>query len=524
VLAARYNSHGSALGCLEGTRVDIVAGILRWCAGRSDTFSIYWLAGHAGTGKTTIAKTLCEKLALQGRLWITTFFASRNSADRRDSLRILCSLIHELAFTDVIACRRVLAVIRSHDDITEQPLREQIQILIRAAIKDLMGEQSLILVVDALDECFTEDGVEGGKLISVLADVLADLPVKLVVTSRMENSLSRMFGSLPSKTVRLHEIEGTNVTSDVRLILHQGFQEIVEKNNILTRPWPSKRDLDILVERTDRLIIFASTVLKFVGNNRAGSPERLLNQIMEQTFTSGMKYHFMSIDKLYITVLEAAARYNGDDAETNAILCRRLRDLLGSIVLLQEPMSIHSLALVLDTDEDDLIRDVHSLAAVLLVGPDIDNFSLPLVRIFHPSFRDFLLERCIDERFSVNESIRHRKLALYYLDTLNNTLHRDICGIQNPTLSNGEVLNPLIPERIQALVSGATRYACRYWMIHLSKSEAPEPRLLAAMRIFASTHMFHWVELLSLIGQVDFAIQHLTEATTWCKVGFFVPI
>jgi hypothetical protein len=147
------------------------------------------------------------------------------------------------------------------------------------------------------------------------------------------------------------------------------------------------------------------------------------------------------------------------------------------------------------------------------------------VRIFHPSFRDFLLDRCIDQYFAVKEPTQHRTLASYCLHTLNRSLKRNICDIRNPSLTNDEALTPRGPTHIQKLVTGATRYACQFWVIHLSKSKVPEPNLLVAIRIFATEHLFHWVELLSLIGQVKFAMKHLPEATMWLKVSkLFVAV
>jgi hypothetical protein len=205
-------------------------------------------------------------------------------------------------------------------------------------------------------------------------------------------------------------------------------------------------------------------------------------------------------------------------------LCQRLRVLIGTIVLLQEPLSIPSLALLLDVHIEDLRRDARALTAVLHIGPDTDSFGAPLVRIFHPSFRTFILEHCHSELFSIKEPVQHRELALYCLRNLNATLRHDICEIKNPTLANINILSPSVSMRIQAFVPEATRYACQFWVIHLSKSEAPDRDLLSTMQMFAMKHLFHWVELLSLTEHVFIALLHLPEVDTWCKVSQFHPV
>jgi hypothetical protein len=244
-----------------------------------------------------------------------------------------------------------------------------------------------------------------------------------------------------------------------------------------------------------------------------------LEHILEQTSISRLEQQFQSIDQLYLTVLEAAAQYSCTSPKTDMMLCKQLRILTGTIVLLQNPLSIPALALLMGTKEEEIKQDVLSLSAVLLVGPDTDSAEEPLVQIFHPSFRDFLLERCMDEHFSVNESLHHCKLALLCLDTLNTTLRCNMCQIQNPTVLNDHVINPPVLTRIQTIVPEASCYTAQFWMIHLSNAEVSDPILKAAIYTFASRHLFHWVELLSLIGHVYFAIQHLPEAIAWCKVS-----
>jgi len=59
--------HGKHTGCLKGTRGAILDGIELW-ARDFDQHSIYWLNGLAGTGKSTIAKTIAERLFADGKL------------------------------------------------------------------------------------------------------------------------------------------------------------------------------------------------------------------------------------------------------------------------------------------------------------------------------------------------------------------------------------------------------------------------------------------------------------------------
>jgi signal recognition particle GTPase len=55
----RVSSYGDAHGCLEGTRVKILADLEAW-AMDDDGCKVYWLVGMAGTGKSTISHTKCS--------------------------------------------------------------------------------------------------------------------------------------------------------------------------------------------------------------------------------------------------------------------------------------------------------------------------------------------------------------------------------------------------------------------------------------------------------------------------------
>ena len=59
--------HGKHTGCLRGTHGPVLDGIELW-AGDFCQHSIYWLNGLTGTGKSTIAKTIAERLFADGRL------------------------------------------------------------------------------------------------------------------------------------------------------------------------------------------------------------------------------------------------------------------------------------------------------------------------------------------------------------------------------------------------------------------------------------------------------------------------
>jgi hypothetical protein len=312
----------------------------------SQSISIFWLTGLAGTGKSTIAKTFCQRIGSNNSFLLASFFASRGSAERRDPYAILHTLAYELATLSGLIRPHVLSAVRAPQHIMHQPMHDQMQLLLAEPIKraQLRG-RTVVLAIDALDECHKIAGVEGGPLVELLAQALWHQPVKLLVTSRQENSLFNMFCSLPHVSLRLQNIESVSVEADVWRILNAGFAYIRRKRarDLKDHDWPTNSDLNTLVALTGPLLIYAATVLRFVGDSRF-LPDERLHQVLERGPVTPLDSSrpFLQIDNLYMDVLEAATV--DENGRVDIELCQRVGVLLRTVVLLEQPVSVYALA------------------------------------------------------------------------------------------------------------------------------------------------------------------------------------
>lgn len=463
--------------------------------------------------------SFCKEIAQKDDVLIATFFASRKAAERRDTYRAIHTIVCELARNSSIR-EHVLKGIRSDIDIRQMPMREQIQRLLITPLTAAQANNTsfpVIIVIDALDECDKIDGIKGGTLIRDMAQGLRDLPVKLMVTSRLEEPLQRMFNSLPNKVnYLLHELDSDEVAADVNNVLVAGFTDIIAKHSIRTIPWPNPADLVELVARTGHLFIYATTLLKYVGDQRY-NPETRLQRILANAKPEHTERRtpYADVDSLYLDILVAASQ-NAED-EFDEGLCQRLRTMLGVLILLHEPATTTTLAALLGKPEleREIESDVWALTAVLLIGKD-DN-----IRIFHESFRDFLLDpnRCTSPQFIIDAEQQQRDLALQCLTILNGTLRQDICDIRDPSVSNSQVTNPILSVRLYEATTELTRYASRFWLAHLSRCSVPSPAIIAALLIFTGEHLLHWLELLSILDDLSHAARNLPVLIQWCLVG-----
>jgi hypothetical protein len=493
----------------------------------SSGIPVFWLTGLAGMGKSTILKTFCQRISADNNFFLASFFASRNSAERRDPYRILHTLAQQLAISSDDIRPHVLSAVRSPQDVMQEPMHEQInQLLAEPVKKSQLCGRTIVFAIDALDECQkSAAGVEGGPLIELLARLLNHQPVKLLVTSRQDDSIANMFGSLSHVSLRLHEIASAVVDADVRRILNAGFDDIRRRRvrDIGTDVWPTDSQLNTLVLLTGPFLIYAATLLKFVDGPRF-SPKSRLRQILgdRSGISTDSTNPYSKIDALYADVLRSATEET--PGLKNDELCLRVGNLLRTVVILEKPVSVLALAHLMGISDLEEIQqmenDVRALASVILISeaPGSERFS-GTVSIFHPSFRDFLVDsrRCSDEHFLVELAENQRELLHRCLQLLNRHLRHDVCDIRNPALANAEI--HYLPQRLAQSVPESVRYACGFWQVHLVASSSLTESVSAALLELCTNHLLHWLETLSLLGELSYAGKHLAESIVWCQAS-----
>jgi hypothetical protein len=99
---------------------------------------------------------------------------------------------------------------------------------------------------------------------------------------------------------------------------------------------------------------------------------------------------------------------------------------------------------------------------------------------------------------------------------MNRHLRYNMCSLGDHSIANDEVqgLDLLLCEN----VSDALRYAVYFWCIHLAASHSTTEILLDALDEFCRKHLFHWVEVLSLVKHVPRAETALLAVIEWCEV------
>ena len=184
---------------------------------------MYWMNGMAGTGKSTIAYTFCERLEELGLLG-ANFFCSRVLADCSDIRRIIPTISRQLAWSSPQFESALLEVLKG-DFKLPTAASQQFKRLIYEPFRSLSEpiRDTLVIVVDALDEC--SNGAEDIRtFLETVRDAFGpmELPLKMFVTSRPKPVVKRsiMSSTSISSILHLHDIEKDVVQADIRLYVH----------------------------------------------------------------------------------------------------------------------------------------------------------------------------------------------------------------------------------------------------------------------------------------------------------------
>lgn len=114
--------------CLPNTRVQLLEDIMSWAKNRDD-HRVYWLNGMAGTGKSTISRTIASQSDARGILG-AGFFFRRGESDRSDSSLFFSTIAVQLATSRPSPQPHVIAAIHDTDNISSKGIPEQFRNLI----------------------------------------------------------------------------------------------------------------------------------------------------------------------------------------------------------------------------------------------------------------------------------------------------------------------------------------------------------------------------------------------------------
>ena len=506
--------HGNRRSCLRGTRETVLDEIESWAKDFSMS-PVLWLNGLAGTGKSTIAQTVAERIFAEERLG-ASFFCSRDFEDRSNLHFIFPSLAFQLAHRYPEFRSHFVSLLKSNPDVAHESLYSQMQKLIAEPLR--ITGVSTVIVIDALDEC--KDNEPSSAILSVLGRFVEHIPsVKFFITGRPEPRISTGF-RLPllvdsTDVFVLHDVHPSLVNSDIRLFLTHELSDLAQRRRMGT--WPSEKHIDLLCSRAAGLFVYAVATIKFLDSN-LHLPEHRLDVIVElpdSTVPEGgtLFNPNTTLDSLYTSILQAAFSKGDNDVDS------KIRTTIGAVILVVNPLPPPAIAELAGLNPREVTLFLTPIQSLLTISEDSNQ----PVKPFHKSFPDFITDpsRCTETRFFISLGHLHSELVTNCLEVMDNGLEQNILSLPDYSL-NSEVRD--LQTRIDGRVSVALQYACRSWHNHLTETREDVIALIPYIRTFLEEKFLEWLEVLSVLRDVGGAVVALEKLMTWLQEVCFAAL
>ncbi|KAJ6544308.1 hypothetical protein B0H19DRAFT_299265 [Mycena capillaripes] len=292
--------------CHPGTRTAVLRMLDEWSRCPSAQ-GIFWLFGSAGSGKTTIAHTFAAHCEAEQRLG-ASFFFSRRDTTRRHAGQLFATLGYQLAYNVPHLKDLVNEAAQRDPLIGAKGMRSQLESLVIWPYQRLTSAQqprTSVVVIDGLDEC-SGHGVQSEIIKLISAVILERLPLRILIASRPEVHIQHAFARPPLQGIcRRFGLDACiQKLPDVRTFLRHEFRRIHDEHEAMAdvpKPWPSDSVLERLAQKSSGQFVYASTIMKFVGDQYARPTERL-DILLGSTPVLGDS-PFADLDQLYAHIL-----------------------------------------------------------------------------------------------------------------------------------------------------------------------------------------------------------------------------
>jgi hypothetical protein len=470
--------------CTSGTRVRILGDIARWANDTSsESQSVYWLSGQAGSGKSTIAYTIARRFEFAGDADDTivlggNFFCSRQIKETRSAIRIVRTIVYHLALKSKAFADALRA--SGKFDTIHHGVRSQLEGLLIEPWKQAQSADSskslhFLVVIDALDEV---DGRDGSGFLRDLLDSINKhrlQGLKFFATSRPDPDLVVHLESFKDKQVyRLGQVPIEEAQADITTYLnvHLGYS--------IGRP-----EMEKIASQAAGLFIYAATVVKYVEGYASAEHEERLSTLFvenpEETLLDGL-YHQVLLDAQH----RFKSRHYLDILHTFLCTAERTSTFLVAELLLSPNKTNPALS---HTEiVDGVLKSLH---AVLYTENN-------KVLSYHKSFTDFMFDRNRAKKFWCDQT-KHHQLLTNSCFRVMDRLKFNIANIESSFLFDRD--NSALPNAVKQNITPVLSYSCRNWDYHLSAAASNDlDALCDTMSKFLQLHVLFWIEAMNLLG------------------------
>ncbi|KAG6864036.1 hypothetical protein C0993_009586, partial [Termitomyces sp. T159_Od127] len=348
-----------------------------------------WIVGPPGCGKSAITASIVDKCKSK-RVLGAQFFINRNNHDTTNPNCYFPTVARELARRSDWTQRHLYDALKGqiHSVATpEEGAKLFVHIVGTVASKD--PTTPVVILFDGLDETSRDSLEDTARIFSDLFTRFRKFHnVKILISSRPEDEILKSFKYTPDKRfIELYlRTDDPNCLRDVKTFLTQRLKTISERHDLSSSGWPDEDDVEKLAIQASGLFIWAVTASNHINARLRLQGKEILKTVLKQLDNKAMK----EINTLYRTILDFLYPKELDDPWA----FETFRRLIGTIMVLREPMNIRDLSALLDlqemphSDHVDIRNFVEKLRTLLV--SDLDDVTEETIPRAHKSFFDFI--------------------------------------------------------------------------------------------------------------------------------------
>ena len=471
----------------------------------------FLLLGPAGIGKSAILHRIAEECNTAQRLAASFCFSPDRGVDNffRTIARSIAAL--DSRFASVVAAVTAQDPTLQHTTV----LSSQIKYLLLEPFESLSIVGTIVIVIDALDECHSE---RRDELVQCLYHYLPSFPknIRFLITSR------------PSEAKVLSEVSwihacllNTATTNDLHMFVEHQLTDCWTGN--LLQGF-GKPEVQKIISAAEGLFQHAYVVCKEIRNADKDKWENPL-AVFNDLITNGSR----GLDGLYSHILSNAYSIFLHDTSIQEVPPKLMhfRKVMGWILYAQGRLSQQILLEFGSTDLSSAkshsnkgygpVAGVLKPLAALLSGTENNAGKVyPL----HSSFRDFLTrEECSGPFYIGSELTHHADIATICLKVMKQELHFNMANLQSSYILNCDV--PDFLAQVNAGISQGLSYACRNWALHLEMSHRTETEFVGTQMVsnLLQGSFIFYLEVLSLEQETEKAVSTHTFLMNWTTVS-----
>ncbi|KAJ7259361.1 hypothetical protein C8J57DRAFT_1185194 [Mycena rebaudengoi] len=365
--------------CHPGTRTAVLEKLSAWSVDASTESTVMWLNGSAGVGKSAIAQMFAGNCQARGQLG-ASFFFKRGDGKRGTWHGLFPTIAYQLATSIPGLSLPIQQAVETDKLVARRAMPVQFKRLILEPFRQAGPLGILtVIVLDGLDEC--EDHTIQKQILRLFLDTLrgTDLPIRMLICSRPDPHLREVLETAQTSAICRHFVLSCDESAyqDIRIYLRDEFSRIHSDYHTrgidLGTLWPSAEELEHLVQKSSGIFIYATTVIRFVGDEYSHPVDRLDSVLALDPQSTA------PLDDLYKQILSLVPQ-SWQHLRILHVIWRKFE--------LLDPEEIDTLLMLRSGTTRLMLRGLHSLFDVPPVRSPFRGYSR--VGILHASFGDHL--------------------------------------------------------------------------------------------------------------------------------------